>query len=229
MNQSLNQKLYQVEDTNKEFYSKDNELQISKRWDKKAQNWDNQLLDKNTHLNQNKEYDNFIDSSKKIALLFNNKSDNFLDVGCGTGLVSEALSPYFRNGIGIDISNNMIIEATKKNTPNMNFYKKSLFDLDKNIDGTFNLIVSRGILVSHYGIDYLSEILDKLFILTKENGCVIFDFLNKNTLLDNTHLPKNKEYFLEKTIKEYSLKSGFSKIEINGKNTDRVLIGILYK
>jgi len=229
MKQSLNQKLYQVEDTNKEFYSKNNELQISKRWDKKAQNWDHQLLDKHTHLNQNKEYDNFIALSKEIALLFNNKTDNFLEVGCGTGLVSEALSPYFNNGTGIDISNNMIVESKKKNIQNINFYKKSLFNLTKDIDGSFDLIVSRGILISHYGINYLSEILDKLFSLTKENGCVIFDFLNKNTLLDNVHLPKNKEYFLEKTIKEYSLKNGFSKIEINGKNTDRVLIGILYK
>lgn len=229
MKQSLNQKLYELEDTEKGFYSKDNELKISIRWDIKAINWDNQLLEKNTHLNQNKEYNMFIDVSKKIALLFNSKRGSFLEVGCGTGLVSKSLGPYFNNGVGVDISNNMILEAKKKNIKNINFYKKSFFDLNENIDGSFDLIVSRGILVSHYGTNYLSEILNKLFSLTKKNGYVIFDFLNKNVLLDNVHLPKNKEYYLEKTIQEYAFKSGFSKVEISGKNTDRVLIGILYK
>jgi predicted TPR repeat methyltransferase len=229
MEETLNQKLYQVEDTDKGFYSKDNELKISGRWDKKALNWDNQLLDENIHLNQNKEYDNFIYISKKTALLPNNKIDSFLDIGCGTGLVSEALSPYFNKGTGIDISNNMILEAKKKNIQNMNFYKKSFFDLDKNIDGSFDLIVSRGILVSHYGIKYLSEILGIIFSITKKNGYVIFDFLNKNVMLNNIHLPQNKEYYLDKTIQEYALKSGFSKLAISGKQTDRVLIGILYK
>jgi len=204
-------------------------LKISGRWDKKALNWDHQLLDENIHLNQNKEYNNFIDSSEKVALLFNKKINDFLEIGCGTGLVSEALSPYFNNGIGIDISNNMIIEAKKKNIQNINFYQKSLFNLTKDTDGSFDLIVSRGILVSHYGINYLSEILDKLFSLTKKNGYVIFDFLNKNVMLNNIHLPQNKEYYLDKTIQEYALKSGFSKVVISGKQTDRVLIGILYK
>lgn len=226
---NINQVLYKLKDTEKKFYSKDNISNIAQRWDIKATYWDKQLEDTNIHLNQNFEYDTFIQTAKDIIRKIKNKDNILLDIGCGTGLVSEALSPYFNNGIGVDISNNMISEARKKNIKNSNFYKKSLFDLDKDIDGVFDFVVSRGILVSHYGINYLSEILDKLFSLTNKNGCVIFDFLNKNVVLDNAHLPKNKEYYLEKTIKKYALKSGFLKVEISGKKTDRVLIGILYK
>lgn len=229
MEQSLNQKLYNLENTSNDFYTKSNEIEISNRWDKKAQYWDSQLQSDDTHLNQNKEYNNFIDISKKIASSFNNGTNSLLDIGCGTGLVSEALSQYINNGLGIDISSKMILEAKKKNIKDMTFYTKSLFDLDENIDGTFDIIVSRGILLSHYGLEYLDEILDKLFTLTNNKGFVLIDFLNKNVSIDNAHLPQNKEYFLQDTIKNHAIKSGFSNVEINGDNTQRVLIGILYK
>jgi len=226
---NINKKLYNLNDTRRGFYSKENESRISERWDKKAKLWDNQLENKDSHLNKNGEYDNFIYISKKIASLPNYNIDTFLEIGCGTGLVSRALSPYFKKGIGIDISSNMISEARKKNISNMNFHKKSFFNLDKNIDGSFDLIVSRGILVSHYGIEYLNEILEVIFNVTKNHGYVIFDFLNKKAILEDVHLPQNKEYYLHTTIVEYALKIGFTNVEIYGKSTGRVLIAILNK
>ena len=228
MKQSLNQKLYSLDDTKSNFYTKGNEIEISNRWDKKAKYWDKQLETDNIHLNQNEEYDNFIKISKKIALSFNH-INNLLEIGCGTGLVSKVLSQYVKRGVGIDISSEMILEAKKKNIKNITFYKKSFFDLDKNIDGTFDLIVSRGILISHYGQKYLTEILDIFFTLANDKGCVIFDFLNKDVSIDNVHLPNNKEYYTKKTIKEYALKSGFQRVEIYGNSIDRTLIGLLYK
>ena len=229
MKQNLNQILYQLEDTNKEFYSKNNELNISKRWDKKAKYWDKQLLDKETHLNQNDEYSNFLEITKKIVLKFSKKNSSFLDLGCGTGLVSEVLSHYFIKGVGIDISECMIMEAKKKNIKNINFYKKSFFNLNKDKDGYFDCIVSRGILISHYGINYLAEIFNIMFSITKNNGFVVIDFLNQNAQILDSHTPLNKEYYLQNTIEQYALNCLFSKVEIYGNNNDRVLIAILYK
>lgn len=229
MKKTLNQKLYGLNNTQSNFYSKDNELEISKRWDKKAKYWDNQLNCYDTHLNQDKEYDNFIKITQKTVSQYKNMDSKLLDIGCGTGLVIEALSSYFNQGIGIDISGNMILEAKKKNLKNVSFYKKSLFDLDINMDGSFDFIVSRGILVSHYGINYLYEILGILFNITKNDGYVIFDFLNTNVEIVNGHLPLNKEYYSKNTIRKYASKIGFSKVDIKGKSNDRVLIGILKK
>jgi 2-polyprenyl-3-methyl-5-hydroxy-6-metoxy-1,4-benzoquinol methylase len=229
MAKSLNQKLYQLNDTSKEFYSKDNGLNIGERWDKKAKNWDAQLLDKKNHLNRYREYDSFIIIAKKVLLKQKGEKITFLDVGCGTGIVSEELSPSFYKGTGIDISNKMILEAKKKNIPNMIFYRKSLFDLDKNLDGTFDFVVSRGILVSHYGIKYLYNIMAKLFSLTNNNGSVIFDFLNKDVKLTDVHLPQNKEYFSGKLIRDCSLQIGYSNVTIEGASDLRVLFAVLTK
>jgi len=185
--QNLNQIFYQLEDTYKGFYSKNNELDISRRWDKKAKHWDNQLLSKESHLNQNEEYNNFLEITKKIVLKTSKQNSSFLDLGCGTGLVSEALSCYFTKGVGIDISECMITEAKYKNIKNINFYKKNFFDLNKDTDGCFDCTISRGILISHYGINYLAEIFNIMFSVTKDNGFAVIDFLNQNTQIANNH------------------------------------------
>ena len=228
---NINIKLYGLNNTQKDFYYKGNEEQIAKRWDKKAFYWDNQLLAKDSHLNQYGEYDIFINISKDIAKKYQTLNDSrLLDVGCGTALVSLELCDYFNSVIGIDISENMLIEARKKSNEKINFYQKSIFALNSEWQGNFDLIVSRGILLSHYGVDYLDEILSILFKILKNRGTVILDFLNKEAKNKvSIHLPDNKDYFEGDTIIYYAKKVGFSNIEIVGNENDRVLLALLNK
>ncbi len=231
MEKSINKKLYNLDDTEKGFYTKENEISISKRWDQKAKYWEQQLFDKNCHLNRNKEYDYFIKVTKELInkLLSNSRNKAFIDIGCGTGLVSKEIHSYFERGVGIDISAEMIKEAKKKNLKNVSFFKKSLFQLLED-NNKYDLVVSRGILLSHYGLEYLNEFFEIFYHITESGGIVVFDFLNKKAVDEgNYHLPKNKEYFERSTISEYALSWGFRKVDIKGKDTDRVLIGVLYK
>jgi len=65
---SLNQKLYNLDDTNLSFYSIDNEEEIANRWDKKSKVWDKQLFDSNnSHLNQDNEYNKFTNICKELS------------------------------------------------------------------------------------------------------------------------------------------------------------------
>lgn len=225
---SLNQKLYNLDDTDLSFYTIDNEDNISKRWDEKAKYWDKQLFNiNNSHLNQDNEYNRFINICKELS---NSKNiDRIIDIGCGTGLVLESLQNNFKCAIGIDISKSMIEEAKKKNISNTKFYQESLFKIDNNFYNKFDMTISRGILISHYGKKYLNQILQIFYKLTKDKGFVIFDFLNKDVKREYEHLPKNKEYYSKEEIKQYALKNNFKKIKIIGNNQNRVLIGILYK
>ncbi len=225
---SINKELYNLEDTDLSFYSLDNETEIAERWDKKAQYWDQQFYDsKNNHLNQDNEYDRFIEVCKMECI--NKKIKNLVDVGCGTGLVLESLNNCYQNAVGIDISNEMIKLAKNKNIPNTKFYKANIFKIDKQFCNKFNMTISRGILISHYGEKYINKFLQILYNLTKDEGCVIFDFLNKNVNKTYQHLPQNKEYFSQDTIKSYALNNGFSRVNVIGEKSQRVLIGILYK
>jgi predicted TPR repeat methyltransferase len=225
---SLN--LYGLETSHKKFYKKENQMEIGHRWDKKATNWEQHLELDGHHLNQDNAYNQFISISSNIAIQRFHKLENskLLDIGCGTGLVAAALSIFFSVTTGIDISTNMLIQARSKHINNVEFYNKSLFEIKPEWN-VFNMIVSRGILLSHYGLGYLKEILLLLHSCLKINGCVVFDFLNKNVTGKYEHLPKNKAYFSGSSIEKYALNIGFSNAIIVGNPTDRTLIAVLNK
>jgi len=110
----------------------------------------------------------------------------------------------------------MIKEAKKKDISNSEFYQKSLFKIDSSFYNKFDMTISRGILISHYGKKYLNQILQIFYKLTKNKGFIIFDFLNENVDKQYEHLPKNKEYYSKECIEQYALKNNFKKIQIIG-------------
>lgn len=128
-------------------------------------------------LNKNKDYNSeceFIISKVKVYNKFNIKK--MLDIGCGTGNHLQYLSKYINNGIGIDISKEMIDVASKKEIPNVKFIHSSVENLS---DSEFDLITLLFQVVNHI------HDLSKLILLFKSisnkinsGGILIFDVFN---------------------------------------------------
>jgi ubiquinone/menaquinone biosynthesis C-methylase UbiE len=45
---------------------------------------------------------------------YNIQRDSYLDLACGTGNITAVVAPYFKNCYGIDMSNDMLLEADEK-------------------------------------------------------------------------------------------------------------------
>jgi len=71
-----------------------------------------------------------------------NKNEIFLEIGCGTGVVSIATAKRSKSGIGVDI-NEKAVENSKQNADmqgikNVEFLKSDVFE---NVSGKYNVII----------------------------------------------------------------------------------------
>ncbi len=68
--------------------------------------------------------------------------ENFLEIGCGTGVIAIALAKRAKKGIGVDINEKAVENsrqnAEKQNASNVEFFKSDVF---KNIEGDFDVII----------------------------------------------------------------------------------------
>lgn len=222
---SSNISLYGLHDSKPELYQKGNEHNIALRWDKKAFFWDDQLKEKSCHLNQDNAYDEFIRVAKSFICKYSDSTRELtlLDVGSGTGIVAEELGVYFSKVVGIDISKEMLKIAKRKSIPNSNFYKRSVFELNFWID-RFDFVVSRGVLLSHYGKQHATDIISSLCGVLQPEGMIIIDFLNKDVEGNYEHLPTNKEYYSASEMIHIANNAGCKDIEIIGQTNQRTLI-----
>lgn len=106
----------------------------------------------------------------------------FLDVGCGTGAQSIRLANLGFNVVGIDISNDVIIEA-KENAFKLNLQDKIHFQQDSLLelsfpDETFDYILCWGVLMH---IPEVEKAISELDRVLKKGGNLIISENNKNS------------------------------------------------
>lgn len=220
----LNKSLYGISDSDTEYITL-NRDEISSRWDKKSEFWDQHLLNENCHLNQDNAYSNFIVEADLLLEKYfcPNTEMHLLEVGCGTGLVAQALQRSDLLITGIDISTKMVEKAQSKNIKNARFLVVDIFQLSHSDIPPANFIFSRGILLSHYGYTNGELILKNLYekcILNK--SIVMLDFLSSYANASSLHLPQNKTYYTREKIIEMVKKIGFKKYSFIGSIDDRV-------
>jgi release factor glutamine methyltransferase len=159
-------------------------------------------------------------------------TETFLEVGCGTGVVSVSLSKRAKSGIGVDI-NDLAIEnskfnAQRHNVKNVQFFKSNVFE---NISGKFDVIICNPPYTKHDIFDNIDrmywdpddEMKRKFFKdvnnYLKKNGRIYFGWANFGDIDVDLPLKLAKENgcVLEKiTEKNHANKFSFLVLEFKG-------------
>ena len=114
---------------------------------------------------------------------------NILDIGCGTGSLSMALSPFFKKITGIDPDKSMLEKAEIKSGgsyPNLRFHDFGMLDLNGQFEeNIFDGILCFGNTVVH--LESLKEIgafFHQSRHVLKPNGKLLIQLINYNRILD---------------------------------------------
>jgi len=209
----------------REMYARRELGAIAARWDARAKSWDHALEDSDCHLNEDDAYERFIGAvQRRIARRKQFcAGQGVIDVGCGTGLVLAQVAPAFAWGIGVDISPEMVRVAGSKNLPKCNFIVGDCFAL-ASLCPKAGMIVSRGVLLSHYGREHGLALLKSVRSALGRDGFIVFDFLNEAARTQHQHAPENKTWFTGEEIKGTARAAGFSAVSISDGPDRRVLI-----
>ena len=171
--------MYKQQTQTKLFFNKD-----AKNWQIKSD------VNKNKFLNTIQERNFYVvNQFKKL------KINSLIDVGCGTGDLSNEASKIIKKSVGIDFSKNMIKLAHNKfKRKNLEFFHKNFFDID--INERFDCLSANGF------IEYLSlKDIDKFIKfskkIVKQNKFIIFG--TRNRLFNLYSLNKFSENEFKKT------------------------------
>lgn len=110
------------------------------------------------------------------------RGDSILDVGCGEGIIQEKIGEdnYLRY-IGIDISDNAIKQAMKKNSDITRFLTSDALSYETNL--TFDVIIFNEILY-YFSREKITELLKKYDKILDNDGIIIVSmYLNEENEL----------------------------------------------
>jgi ubiquinone/menaquinone biosynthesis C-methylase UbiE len=208
-----------------QVYEKRNLNKIAARWNDRATTWDRSLRQPNCHLNEDEAYARFLDEVHHILEKRRSccASGGVIDVGCGTGLVLADVVSHFAWGIGVDISENMIEVARRKCIPQSRFLVADAFNLSAHCPAAA-AVLSRGVLLSHYGHKQGSELLKSIYKCLLPRGFIILDFLNLAARDRHQHAPDTKTYFNRDEVRQMAHNAGFARAKILGRMERRVLL-----
>lgn len=86
------------------------------------------------------------------------KDQNFLEIGCGTGVVSIAVAKHAANGIGVDINEKAVANSRRnaeaQNVTNVEFFVSNVFEKMK---GSFDVIVCNPPYTKHEARDSIDR------------------------------------------------------------------------
>jgi SAM-dependent methyltransferase len=197
---------------------------VRNRWDQKAARWDADLADADCHLHEDGAYQRFVEVAEDIVGQRGGfcRQQLLVDLGCGTGLVLAHFLNRFAAGLGIDLSPRMIEIAQRRQLPNSHFVTGNGFELST-IVGRAGAVLSRGILVSHYGKQWAAVLFAQIRQVLTPGGFALLDFLNEAARQRYPSNPANKTYYLRDEIHELASTTGL-RAAILGDDERRVLL-----
>ena len=113
------------------------------------------------------------------------KNKRILDLGCGAGDLSHALSEQGAEVMGIDISENWIDICKKEysDQKNLEFLVADGSDLNQLTDSSFDFVVMNMVLLNVPEIDKVQKIFKEVSRILKESGQLIFSDLHPLALM----------------------------------------------
>lgn len=107
----------------------------------------------------------------KFAARILKKTDQVLEVGCGSGLGSIFLSQHCKNVLGIDTKKTEIEEGKKINKrENLVFLHQDLFDFDPS--NKFDVVIALDV-IEHLHQETAAKFMNKISMIVKDTGMVI--------------------------------------------------------
>ncbi len=198
---------------------------IAARWDARADSWEHALADPACHLNEDDAYGRFTRLVKRLIARRRRfcADHGIVDAGCGTGLVLAEVISAFAWGIGIDLSPQMIRVARAKGLAQTRFLVGDCFELPS-LCPRAGAVLSRGVLLSHYGGEQGQAILNAARAALVPGGFLVFDFLNQAAQTQHRHAPENKTWFTRQEIEAMARRTGFSAVTTLGNPNRRALL-----
>jgi inosine/xanthosine triphosphate pyrophosphatase family protein/2-polyprenyl-3-methyl-5-hydroxy-6-metoxy-1,4-benzoquinol methylase len=202
---------------------------ISERWSSRASTWKNVIEDENSYVNYEANYERVNALIRKYGPLATGRA---LEVGCGTGEAGRILkiSNPSLDVLSTDISDGMLEEA-RQQTADQGLtirYKKADIIKDEVADevGSFGMVLSRGVVISHLPKADIFDFLESLSSHTSSGGYLLFDFI-QNISVGEVEVAKpvdTKNEFTIAQIDEIMGRFGFDRIDNNGDETRRVRV-----
>jgi SAM-dependent methyltransferase len=209
----------------REIYARRRLKAIAARWNARAESWDQALEDPACHLNEDDAYRRFTRLVQRLIAQRRRfcATHGVIDAGCGTGLVLGEVISAFTWGIGVDISPKMIRVARAKRLAGARFLVGDCFDLPS-LCPKAGAVLSRGVLLSHYGRRQGQAILRAARATLAPGGFLVFDFLSEAARTKQRHAPETKTWFTGAEILSMARRAGYSAVKILGTPNRRVLL-----
>lgn len=178
-------------------------------------------------LTENVEYKIRTDYISSFFKKYSSKSETVLDLACGTGSMSRYLTDLGYEVIGMDLSDEMLIEAASKGIADATFLKGDItsFKLPYKIDCCVCSLDS----INHLkDIEEVKKCFECVYSCLNNGGVFVFDvntiYKHKEILGDNTFVFDEDDFFLSwdnEYIGDNTVRILLDFFVFNGRNYDR--------
>ena len=205
--------------------SRVNKIAIGDRWSTRASGWQQLIDDENSYVNYEDNYERVNTLIRKYAPL---TSGIALEIGCGTGEAGRILksSNPSLNLLATDISSGMLNEARKQSEHeglDIEYIKVDITS-DEFVEDPFNIVISRGVVVSHLPKPNIFDFLESAAKHTAHNGYFLFDFIQDTKVGEIEKPVDSKNEFTLDQMDEIMSHLGMTRIDDAGDDEMRVRV-----
>ncbi len=199
--------------------------EVSKRWTDRSGNWANIIEDSDSYVNFENNYARMNDMIRKFGPKISGKA---IEIGCGSGEAGRILKQSNPNldVLSTDISDGMLDEAKRQTALQglaINFKKVDITQ-DALTERDYDLIFSRGVVISHLPKGDVYDYVESITSLSKQGGYLIFDFIQSVAVGDVEKPVDTKNEFTLEEIDDLLHELGWTRIDSNGTDTMRVMV-----
>lgn len=200
-------------------------IEIGKRWSERSAGWQDTIANAESYVNFEENYARVNSMIEKYAPLV---SGDALEVGCGTGEAGRILkqSNPSLNVLSTDISDGMLAEAARQTGDSgLDIQYRKVDIVSNDLEGLdFNMVLSRGVVISHLPHTDVTDWLEAITRRTKQNGYFIFDFIQSVQVGDVEKPIDSKNEFTIGQVDSIMRELGWVRVENNGTDEMRVQV-----